>query len=489
MDSLIRRCGWLLAGVLASGIAGAAEPAKSMPACFSAGEKMAFGYFDHTAAWYRQRPKFKPDQTIAHSRRAGDREVVVVLYSDVSGSKEGTDPDDGNALDTGRRMEERSADIASYLDAAHRHGNVRVLLQVPPEVARRWTSDPEAPALLTQFVSRWSEKPALAGFYVFDEPELSGIPASTLQKMREVVRKHATAGRNATAISVAQSAVTERKPLLQAYLGASPRAFDVILVNRYPIFREYIRDASKSDAGFEAKLGAGEGKPGRMKLADNEFANLDDYPDSIAAAAGLKGLDGRPLYASVQAYGLRDDCDGPDCTVRNERKPHRSPTWNELLYMFTTVWDSGAQGAVLYSHYFALYDKALRKRLANFDRLTGDVFPDLPACGSGIRVRTQGGGRAGSDAAAGVMARYAARQPDGKPGYAVVMNRRRGKASVQIEFGKDSGIRHVELLDFSPQGVAGAAQKTATINVAGGGPGLQLQLDGHEVRIFRLLRE
>ncbi len=478
-------------GIVPAGLAVADEQSDGPASCSRSGKPMVVGYFDHTAAWYRRQQGFRAEQTAALAWGARDQDALIVLYSDISaqreGQREGESADEGLQA-TRQRMEERSADIASYLATANRLGNVKVLLQPPPELARYWASNPETAVVLREFVKRWSREPALAGFYVFDEPELNAIPARTLQEMTGVIKKHAAQGRNTAAISIASSAIAEDKPLLHAYLNASPRSFDVMLVNRYPVYRAYGAVGRKGGNSMGAKLGFSADKAQRENLTDNEFANLNDYYDSVAAASRLPQLAGRPVYASLQAFGSRDDCDGPACKATQERRPRRSPTWNELLYMFTSVWMSGADGAVLYSHYFSLYDKALRKRLDNLEPLMSRVFSNLPGCKSGVTVQsaTRGPGSA-ARGTEGVLAYYATKTNARKPDYLVVMHSRPDRAVVRILFDPNLGITQVNEQRFDAQGIPLDSSRQA-INARAGdrGPAMDLTVNGFGARIFKL---
>ena len=445
--------------------------------CTDDGRPMVVGYFDHTAAWYRQRPGFRADQTLPHVWKAGNPDALVVLYNDISASVTQPGAADAPPTDVGKRIEARSADIAEYLEAANRNGRVKVLLQVPQVLVAQWTTDPKNRDLVREFIVRWSRYPALAGFYVFDEPDIKRLPVRTLQEVASLVKQHAPDGRNTVALSVAHASPTEVKPQIREYASASPRAFDVLLVNRYPVFRQYARVAGARSA-IGKKLGLTDDKANRESLADNEFDNLQDYYDSLVTAATIPGLGTRPVYMSMQAYGLRDDCDGPACKAVNESKPRRSPTWNELLYLLTSIWMSGADGSVLYSHYYSLYDKALRTRLNNLEALMSRVYAYLPGCAPVAIDRK---------VKEGVMARYAGRPGAGKPEYLVIMHGIEGRTSVRIPLDGRNRPSDVEELHFDMQGRArkpaagtGAAPAQAT------GGELRLSLQGYGVKIFRL---
>jgi hypothetical protein len=477
-------------GIVPSGPLAADDQSKDSTGCTASQKAMVVGYFDHTAAWYRREHRSAAEQTAAGRWGAREQDALIVLYSDISARREGKGDVEGMHA-TRQRIEERSADIADYLATANRHGNVKVLLQLPPELARHWASTPETAVLLREFVKRWSREPALAGFYVFDEPELNAIPARTLQEMTGVIKKHAMQGRNTAAISIASSAVAEDKPLLSAYLGASPRAFDVLLVNRYPVYRAYRVIPRKSGNSMGIKLGFSDNKAQQENLADNEFANLSDYHDSVVAATRLPQLDGRPVYASLQAYGSRDDCAGPACKATNERRPRRSPTWNELLYMFTSVWMSGADGAVLYSHYYSLYDKALRNRLDNLEQLMSRVFGTLPGCETAVTAHnaTRGPGSA-ARGMEGVLAYYAATANARKPDYLVVMHSRADRAVVRVLFDRHPRIARVDEQHFDSQGHPLNSSRQAVTERAGDrGRQMVLTVDGFGARIFKLSYE
>lgn len=458
--------------VMVTALAGGMAHAQAPAGCPHDGKPMVVGYFDHTAAWYRQRPRFRTDQTLPHVWKAGHPEALVVLYNDIA-------PPAG-AGDVGKQIEARSADIADYLESAHRNGKVKVLLQVPQVLVKGWNEDPASRDLMRQFISGWSRYPALAGFYVFDEPDIKRIPVRTLQEVASLIKQHAPSGRNTAAISVAHSSSSEVKPQIREFTNASPRAFDAMLVNRYPVFRKYARPGAAKSPSMGAKLGLPADKAARENLADNEFANLEDYYDSLVTATTMPGLGDRPVYASLQAYGLRDDCDGPECKAVTERNPRRSPTWNEILYLFTSAWMSGADGAVLYSHYFSLYDKALRARLDNLEGLMTRVYAHLPEC-EAVPIEP---GKAKS-----VLARFAGKPGSGKPDYLVVMYGLQGRTPVRISLAGRHRPTDVEELRFDEQGNSrDPALQSATAG-AKGARELRLSLQGFGVKIFRLRYE
>ena len=289
-------------------------------------------------------------------------------------------------------------------------------------------------------------------------------------------------------ISVASSAVAENKPLLRAYVNAEPRIFDELLVNRYPVYRAYGTASAKGGTGMSGKLGLQSEKAGRENLMDNEFQNLGDYYDSLVASTKVSGLAGRPVYASFQAYGLRDDCDGPQCKATRERKARRSPTWNELLYMYGSVWMSGVEGAVLYSRYFSLYDSALRKRLDNLESLMGPVFGALPGCKSGVTLRsTTSSRKAALWAPANVVAQLASAPGAKAPGYLVVLHRSANRESVRIQLDEAPGVTKAEELRFDAQGAPlEPVRQTLEGGKGDGGRALLLDLDGIGVRLYRL---
>jgi hypothetical protein len=453
--------------------------------CAARVKPMVVGYFDHTAAWYRRQPRLGAARNAVQSWRFDARDALVVLYSDVETNRAAT-AGPGNREDIRRRIGERQADIAQYLTEAQKRGKVRVLLQLPPELARRWESDPETKDILREFVVRWSQYPALAGFYLFDEPEIKGVPVQTLQEMATAVRTHAPQDRNAAAISIAYSDQATDKPTVRTYSGASPPAFDLLLINRYPIYRAYGPLGRQAAGSMGAKLGLSEDKSRQEGLVDNEFANLHGYFESTVAAAHVPALGERPVYVSLQAYGLRDDCAGRECKATNESRPRRSPTWNELLYLFTSAWMSGADGAIFYSHYFSLYDRALRRRLDNFETLMSDVYRNLPACRYDVTVQdvSQGAGHA-ADPAKSTMARYAFSSSDARPDYLILTRHAKDRATVRIQFDRDLRVSAVESLRFDQQGNALDPVRQA-VDTGGDGKGLRSTVDGFGVTILKL---
>lgn len=467
----------------AGGPAGAQSNSQS---CAAGGKPMVVGYFDHTAAWYRRQTKLKPNQIAPLAWQPPPQGGIVVLYSDVSTVKTEEDAGPVSIEEIRSRMQEREADIEGYLNAARKNGSIRVRIQVPPDIVSHWATEPKTRDVLREFVKRWAGHPATAGFYLFDEPELSDVPASTLAEIAGVVRE--LAPKSLLSISVASSAIAENKPILRAYADSNPRIFDEVLVNRYPVYRAYSAASLKGGTGMSTKLGLESAKAGRENLMDNEFQNLRDYYDSLVASTRFPGLAGRPVYASLQAYGLRDDCDGPECKATRERKARRSPTWNELLYMYGSVWMSGVEGAVLYSRYFSLYDGALRKRLDNLEGLMGPVFGVLPGCHSDVTVRsTTSSSKASQRGQASVVARLASAPGSKAPGYLVVLHRSANQESVRVQLDDAPGVKTAEELRFDAQGkTLEPARQTLEDGKGAGGRALQLQLDGVGVRLFRL---
>jgi hypothetical protein len=473
----------ILAGVAAC--AAAAAPANLRPPPTAPDWKptpMVTGYFDHTAEWYR-RSKKDPAKMVAQSWNNRDLPATVVLYNDIRA----TSGKSGSADEIRQHIAQRSTDIAQYLDAAAAH-NVRVFLSLPSEVVERWAKDQQTmETIAKEFVDAWRDKPALAGFYVYDEPELSGIPVGALQNLTAMVRRSARPGANTAVISAASSAVAEDKPLFKTYVNASPPAFDAIFINRYPLYRSYGSGSVDRSFGVQ-KLGLQQAKAQRENLKDNEFANLGDYYGTLLAAEKIAGLNGRRVYATMQAYGLRDDCDGPECSPVRERKSRRSPTWGELLNMYASIWLSGLDGAVLYSRYFALHDGALFKRLSNLERLMPTVFRNLPIRGSGITLQAAaGGGKAKlSEAHAGYVP-----EPDGgKYYYLVVMQTRSGRQIVRVQMSPQLRITSVRELKFDSQGQplepVAALFRKGKDNVAAD---MEVQLPSFGVRIFELYHD
>lgn len=445
---------------------------------------MVNGYFDHTADWYRRSKRFKVEQSVAYAWNNPGAAATVVLYSDVRGI--GADVVDGEAAAAIRaRIAERSKDIGEYLDAAARNGNVRVLLQLPDEIVERWAGSPAAMGtVLQEFIAAFRDRPALAGFYVYDEAELHDIPTPTLQAVAAAIRKHARPNGNRVVFSVAYSAVAKSKSLFLAYAAARPTTFDAILVNRYPIYRSY--GSGEADTRFATqRLGLDESKARRENLQDNEFANLGNYYDSLVAGRGIPGLDGRPVYAAMQAYGLRDDCDGAACVPVKERKPRRSPTWGELLHMYSAMWVAGLDGAILYSRYFSLHDAALQKRLASLEKLMPAVFANRPVAGPGIELR-KGAGKGGGEPAT-AHARYAPDPQGGKSYYLAVVPTRKGGQDVRVLIDARLRITTVEEMRFDAQGNAlTPANPPLRRGRDGFAEEMELDLQGFAVRLFRL---
>lgn len=474
----------LLAGTAAIVVATATAWAAPSE-CQKGAPPMVVGYFDHTGAWYRRQTNIGPEQTAAQAWQAPEQGGIVVLYNDIASPKaEADSPPDVETLRS--RIEARARDISAYLDAARENGKIQVRLQLPQDLVIHWDREPGARELLRAFVKRYAGHPALGGFYLFDEPELSGISPKTLGDVAGVVRKNAPD--SVLSISVASSAVNEGKPLLRSYAAAAPRVFDELLVNRYPIYRAYGAGGAK-DKAMGDKLGLSVEKAARENLRDNEFQNLDDYYDSLVAATRIPGLEGRPVYASMQAFGLRDDCDGPDCKAIKERRARRSPTWDELLYMYSAVWMSGMDGAVLYARYFSLYDKALRSRLDSLEKLMGPVFGALPGCRGELAVRRASGGRKpGAWAPTDVAARLATPPGASRPEYLVVLHSGTARQAVSIGLGDVRDAVAAEELRFDGRGNALDPERHP-LGREGAGAVLQLDLAGFGAKLFRLRYE
>jgi hypothetical protein len=444
-------------------------------------QPMVYGYFDHTAAWYRDRAKqgFSPDQTLPRAWKSSGMPVLVVLYSDVRRARPAAG---GGSEGLSERIAAAANDIGGYLDDAAANGQVRVLLQVPPAILEQWASDPRGMAAqLTAFVRKWRDKPALEGFYLFDEPELNDIPAATLKEAAQVIAKEAPEGRNTRAISVAYGAVTQPKPVFIEYARASPPAFDALFINRYPVYRAYAR-SGEGDAEFVTrKLGFDAEKGRRERLRDNEFKNISDYYDTLAAAARVREIGDRAVYASIQAYGSRDDCEGEDCVLGKGKNARRSPTWNELLYMVASAWAARLDGAVLYSRYFALYDTPLTQRLASLDALVPQVFRNLPVDGPGVALA------GGSESAGGTHVRYVPDPSGRKVYFLVLLKQRPGRSSVDVAIDPRLRVNRIVERRFDPQGrPQDAEQRDFTKDAQGNARALRVGMQGVGVRLFEL---
>lgn len=447
---------------------------------------MIFGYFDHTGGWYRARPGFSVEQILPNMWSAKDVVATVVLYSDVARLRRAGEWRDAKEAIRWNFLH-RTDDIARYLDAAARNGNIRVLLQIPSDLADRWATDREAMGtLLAEFVRRWRDEAALAGFYLYDEPELRGIAAETLQEMASIIKQEARPGANTVAFSVAASAIARNKPLFEDYIHASPPAHDILIVNRYPIYRSYDRRGNSADTAFEVtKLGLSEATARRENLRDNEFENLDDYYDSLVAAKDAR-RDHQAVYAAVQAYGLRDDCQGRECTVVKEHKPRRSPTWGELLNLLTSVWMSGTDGAILYSHYFALYNPPLRARLRNMEDLFAKVLRHRPVQDSEISVQPASAWQRLLGSAASVHAAYVPASDRSGHYHFVVLNTSSKRNVVELRIDAPHHLDRIHELRFDAHGAALPPAMLPGTKEGEPDPRAQLELSGFEVRIFEL---
>ena len=448
-----------------------------------------FGFFDHTRHWYRVRD-FALDQTAAHLHDAAGKNIAVVLYNDIAPTTTAAGPETGTAADLRARFEARAADIADYLDTAAEVGGVRVLVQLPAELVRRWATERSVmEGLVREFIVRWRNYPALAGFYVFDEPDLHAITTTTLQQIAGLIRAQMPAGRNTVCFSIASSAISENKPILEEYASALPTTYDVLLINRYPVYRQYDAPGNESDTAFEVdKLGLTPQKAVLENLADNEFANVATYHDTITLAAQLRRHPNQVVRASLQSYGLRDDCAGPTCRAVNETNPRRSPTWGELLNMYASSWIVGIDGVVLYSHYFSLYDAAMRRRVVTLERLVNSVFRHRAVRGPGVALRNVSSDPVIADQRPeNVYARYVP-DPAGRQVYMlVVMHNRLGNKSVRVQLNPGLEVTKVRELMFDLQGNPLPTQtRSVTRDADGTARELQLTLGSYAVRIFEL---
>lgn len=452
----------------------------------SSRERIVFGYFDHTAAWYRERKGFNVRQTVPHTWGRRAPEITVILYNDivrVIGQGSSRDVVD----DIRRRIAHRDQDIRTYLRDAS-IANVRVLLQLPADVVRHWSEEPAAMrAVLLDFIRRWRDEEALAGFYIYDEPELRRIPGRTLQEISSIIAKEARPDAALTAISMSSSALGNRRHILEAYVGLSPPPFDVLIVNRYPFYRTYGTPASRKDTAFETgKLGLTESHARRVNLLDNEFSNLGNYHDFLLEAQDAVSAHGVEVYAAVQAYGLRDDCQGQHCKVVKERQARRSPSWAEMLNQVASAWVSDMDGVLLYSHYFSLYNRPLRERISNLETLFSRVFIYVPEQGDLISVReAQNFLMRWFDPGGEVHSAYARPSSRADYYYLVVVNSSDDRKEVAIETHPALGVREIHELRFDRQG----KMLEPALHCVADGDGcedLGIELGKFEVRLFEL---
>ena len=416
-------------------------------------EPFRFGYFDHTDRWYRGRAARSERESLSRTWGRDVPLIDVVLYNDIP---RGPTNDRGEYVGPISGLRERildqDEDIQTYLDEAASHGRIRVLVQIPSEIVFRWNRDAAAVGpLLDSFVVTWRNHPALSGFYLMDEPILNEVPVSVMREVYQRVKATASRGRDSLAISVVAGEASNPSATMRGMLDLQRRSFDHLLVNRYPIFRSYAPPSERNDIAFEVeRLGLTPAMARAENLRDNEFANMASYLDYLRSARTLPNLGGRKLTASTQAWGLRDDCAGPDCQTIRDREPRRSPTWTELLNLTASAWMENLHGATYYAHYFSLYDVALRERLTNMKRQMPHWPKNRPVGGPGIALRKQYGDTGSKPDH--VRARYVP-EPYGRPFYyAVLLRNRLGRETVRLLLNPELKIQRVREIRFDAQG-------------------------------------
>jgi hypothetical protein len=130
------------------------------------------------------------------------------------------------------------AHIESFLNRAAKAG-VRVLLLVNGA----WTRDGDWTDLRA-FIQRYRSSPALYGWYLFDEPDLNGLPAARLAAAYRVVKS--VDGRHSIAAIFTTGNCDFGRQLNRGYLNG----FDLLMFDDYP-FYSFMRSHADSVAGID----------------------------------------------------------------------------------------------------------------------------------------------------------------------------------------------------------------------------------------------
>lgn len=204
--------------------------------------------------------------------------------------------------------------IETYLNNARQNG-IKVFLEPYREPVRN-----EDAAAVAEFVRTYKNHPAVAGWYLYDEPAANKVSPQTLEISYQAIKAEDP---NHPIAIVFASSQTAKVP---QYLNA----MDIYMIDRYPLFY---------------------GKP--------EFDNLHNFGQWMQQAASYAG--DKPFWPVLQGYG-----EGEDGKPQYNR---RLPTAAEERYMFYTAVLAGADGLLFYGHHLtqqSWIDSVLNPLIAEF---------------------------------------------------------------------------------------------------------------------------
>lgn len=217
--------------------------------------------------------------------------------------------------------------IETYLNNARENG-IKVFLEPYREPVRN-----EDAAAVAEFVRTYKDDPAVAGWYLYDEPAANEISPQTLEISYRAIKAEDP---NHPIAVVFASSQTAKVP---QYLNA----MDIYMIDRYPLFY---------------------GKP--------EFDNLHDFGQWMQQAASYAG--DKPFWPVLQGYG-----EGEDGKPQYNR---RLPTAAEERYMFYTAVLAGADGLLFYGHHWTQQtwvDSVLNPLIAEFREFLPVINANLVA--------------------------------------------------------------------------------------------------------------
>lgn len=212
--------------------------------------------------------------------------------------------------------------IKNFLDACKNY-NIKAYLEIPRQMVK--TSTPYV-GKIQSYVNYYKDHEALYGWYLCDEPELSGGASPTsLATSYSTVKGQCLANQDVLVV------FCNEDDFSPDYTGTgSSQCYDIVAHDRYPV-----------------------------TMTSSEFGNLSDWRVDCLDVAGI-GTATRPIFTAGQAYGNEDD--GGDCEGDGydyyifER---RSPTYREFRHMVWASVYAGMEGWVNYGRYFAVEDADL----------------------------------------------------------------------------------------------------------------------------------
>lgn len=217
--------------------------------------------------------------------------------------------------------------IETYLNNARENG-IKVFLEPYREPVRN-----EDAAAVAEFVRTYKDHPAVAGWYLYDEPAANEISPQTLEISYQAIKAEDTNHPVAIVFASSQGAKVPQ------YWNA----MDIYMIDRYPLFY---------------------GKP--------EFDNLYDFGQWMQQAASYAG--DKPFWPVLQGYGEQED--------GKPKFDRRLPTAAEERYMFYTAVLAGADGLLFYGHHWtqqSWVDSVLNPLIAEFREFLPVINANLVA--------------------------------------------------------------------------------------------------------------